>query len=104
MEQELYNKVVEAVHFYASNPSKRCVLGREIRYSGTSLGLDTPGCLIGYLLPQEVRLEMDFTGSPKGISDFYDEEFEPISHLKPKKLFIMLQSWHDNNRVFSEKD
>jgi len=63
--QKLSQKLADNLAFFIRDPSKRCVLNESIyqvkcKYSGKTLGLKTPGCFIGRLIPSaSIRLELD---------------------------------------------
>lgn len=54
-----------ALKVYVDDPSKRCVRTEKesiCKYSGESVPYDSPGCLIGQLLPKEFAKECDDKG------------------------------------------
>ena len=57
--QEISKTLADNLEFYVNDPSKRCIEGGKCMYSGKTLGLDTPGCFVGKLLPLEIREYLD---------------------------------------------
>lgn len=59
MKKSLSQKLAENLAYFVNNPKKRCVVGYECRYSGTTLNLKTKGCFVGALLAPKDRLLAD---------------------------------------------
>lgn len=101
---ELEDKILEALNFYVNDPSKRCTNGFFCKYSGKSLGIDTPGCIVGYFLPEETRKNWDKKqGFNISCWTCIDEILPPPAFIQENLyLFSKLQIFHDDHNYWSE--
>ena len=101
--EKLSIKIAKELSFFNSNPSKRCVDDSKCRYSGESLGLKTKGCLIGRLIPKQVRLDADkkeSMGLPRLIEEFGSRV--PKYIRDNEDLFSVAQRIHDGECRWNE--
>ena len=102
--ETLSKQIASMVKFYTNDPSKRC-MDKEGRckYSGKTLGLDTPGCMVGYLMPEELREEIDRLRGT-GILQVVDYVYVKLPDIIVNNKFLMadLQFLHDRSAFWTE--
>ena len=102
---ELSNQIANAVMYFAEKPKRRNKKERGVCmenlcfYSGKTTGKQTKGCIAGYFLKPQQRINIDtrFTDGIdiESLVDLYDFDLPKII-TDNVKLFSYLQGLHDN--------
>ena len=99
--EKLSKKIADALMYYVNDTDKRCIDGTLCKYSGTSLGIRTKGCLIGQFLTPKDRYRADEVGAEDVHNLIEIAENEGINlpnfiYNNPS-LMSSLQAIHDNS-------
>lgn len=115
IQQERRKILKETVKYYKNNP--RCIGNKEITniygdswiefsvpaYNGITLNINTKGCAIGRLLPENISIFIDNNYREVGINEIW-KFFPENLKILGKEFFIELSCLHDNSIWWFKKE
>ena len=92
------------ITYYSEDPTRRCVRDGNCAYNPKTVGnLNSEGCAIGRLLPDDVTLKMDEDMQNDSITNIIESEFVRLLPYKITEypiFFQKLQDFHDDGENF----
>ena len=103
--KELSQKIADALRVYVEDPAKRCANpAGGCFYDKDMVAHDTPGCLVGAMIPHELASLLDTGINPAGPIDMILRSLRrwKAENNYPRELDLMPDFIINNGRLFSK--